>query len=283
MQLGESYIEKNLSKELGNIKQETKLSPLEEGLLNKYDFSDERNQIDDFRDVYSEEKIVRDKDILLAAKGKARKEDELQSDVDSKKEKRRGKLFESLFFHSAEKNKWFGDDFELMPSCEYDDWINHVDFILEANDVNHETMRIGIDVTTSVNGSAIVSKINQVNAGQLNKVDYFQSSDGTINGKCLLPRVVVGISPETLSEFAEDVKWNRANESIVQIMILDEMKRQILEFFKLSIEANGKESNITIELRKINTFIDTLLEKKENLRPIDFDAKVNDITFSLLR
>lgn len=247
------------------------LDPLREGenlLLKKYakTLEEYRLKMEDFEDVYGRETIEKDRAFLEALKAK----EEAKTD--------RGVLLEGILAEHAELSNWFGQDSSVIPLSEYDDRLAHGDLVLEMGE--EEKVRILMDVTSSVAQNTLEKKIDRsidgIKAGKLSKIKYFESGD--FKGRLeYVPRVVVGLNPETLREFCDDVLQdkNRQEKNPLQMMLLDEMLHQLTFMYETAKEVRGKDDRAAEEIKKALKLIQDLSIKKESLRDHDYDRKAN--------
>lgn len=275
-----------LHNKIDRTKQLDNLSPLEEKYFKKYseEINEGRLKLENFKDLektgeYAPGEI--EKDIAYVDAIKSRESSGTK----------RGALLEGIISEQAELSNWFGQDSSLIFLSEYDDRMSHSDLLLEMESDKGEPVRLLVDVTTSVDESKIDEKISRsydsLGGVKLGKVKYFESRMEELRGKLNgIPRVVIGINPGTLRDFCDNIreKNNRQEDNYIQLMLLEEIENQLAHMKEVLI-SNGKESGAAFsELSKSLGCIINLLEKKEDLRPLDYEKKVSgDKTYRLLR
>lgn len=271
---------------IDRTKQLDNLSPLEEKYFKKYseEISEERIKLENFKDLEAAGKYAPgeiEKDIAYVEAIKSRESSGTK----------RGALLEGIISEQAELSNWFGQDSSLIFLSEYDDRMSHSDLLLEMESDKGESVKLLIDVTTSVDESKIDEKISRsydsLGGVKLGKVKYFESRREEFRGKInSIPRVVAGINPRTLRDFCDSIreKNNRQEDNYIQFMLLEEIENQLAHMKEVLI-SNGKESGVAFsEVNKSLSCISNLLEKKEDLRSLDYEKKVSaDRTYHLLR
>lgn len=123
-----------------------------------------------------------------------------------------------------------------MPSSKFDDFKNGVDLVAEVRDqVAKKIYNLGLDVTTSERRAIEKARliINDLAAGKLGHVKYFNGQLSHRRGETALPKVVIGLPPEqivnlarsylAMSETAGDVKKRHA-----QWLLNHPLRREIL-------------------------------------------------------
>lgn len=257
------------------------LTPGEQRLFNEYVGKLKEAKLDpeDFPDVYSVEDI----------KGDMSWVDQLRKGESPKTPQ--GELLEAMLFELAELYDWFGENFSLVATSEYDDRKAHGDLVMEIESDSGEIMRLLIDVASGVDNINLREKmdrgVRQVEKGLLNSVKYFQSERDETKGRISdLPRVVIGMNPDSLRGLVDDILVNgkkSLNNHIAMFKLLDEMVFQLNRLAKLSLDSNGTDHKATRVLNGLLKEIRLVLDKKENLRDPNFGAKVKkDRTYDLL-
>ncbi|MEK7186879.1 MAG: hypothetical protein AAB690_00590 [Patescibacteria group bacterium] len=227
----------------------------------------ERIQESDFVGVYREKEIEADKEEvarrkLRAEKGQTKEKEELKKTAD---------VFEAIVLEQGELSKWFGEYGYTIGASEYDDWINGIDLLVEFRQPNlpeAPLLALGIDVTFSIDVTDKFDRVRkQIEDGSLAKIKYFSSEHSTEKGpRDNLPEVIVGVSAKTVNELQE--LWLGRDQMAIeqhriQIMILMEIKEQLLTFIEYSCSLNDKRLAGIFENRL--EIVEKLLGKKNDI------------------
>ena len=155
-----------------------------------------------------------------------------------------------------EMNDWMGPDVTTKQASRYDDIKNGIDTICEfeqESGVQH--LALALDITSSWNPTKKLSRIKEeIDAGKLSTVKYFESSDETFHGTLqLVPRVVIGAERKAIVELAE--LWlNKKNKELashpIQLQILNEIVHQLKAFMNYA-EKKGKTNVAAIYNRSL--------------------------------
>ncbi|HPL83606.1 MAG TPA: hypothetical protein PK757_02095 [bacterium] len=146
-------------------------------------------------------------------------------------------ILEAILHEQIEQNNYFGDRVWTIKTCDYDDYYNHIDSLLE---IRHPERRfanysgLALDVTSASRLEALEKKIRRIfkciQNGQLAKIKYFQSDFLNIRGeKSNIPLFVVGCDIHHTEELAK--LWNDGRERIlaqhpIQVALLEQITRQ---------------------------------------------------------
>lgn len=280
-----SFEEAVLNK-IDNAKQLDKLTPLEENYFKEYsrEVEDGRINPEDFlaledQGVYIKGEIKKDIGYVQAMKSR------------ESSGTKRGALLEGIISRHAELSEWFGEKSNLIFLSEYDDRMSHSDLLLEMENIKGESLKLLMDVTTSVDENRIDEKISQsydsLGNVKLGKVKYFESIGSDQRGKIYdIPRVVIGIDPNTLRDLCDSIKEkkNKQQDHYVQFMILEEVENQLIHM-KEALICKGKDAGVAFfSVNKLLNHTRSLLGKKEDLRPLDYEKKVSgDKAYRFLR
>ena len=120
-------------------------------------------------------------------------------------------ILEAILHEQIEQNDYFGENVWTIKTCDYDDYRNHIDSLLE---IRHPEPRfanysgLALDVTSASRLEALAKKIerifNHIKRGQLAKIKYFQSDFLNIRGeKSNIPLFVVGCDVHHTEELAK--------------------------------------------------------------------------------
>jgi hypothetical protein len=198
----------------------------------------------------------------------------------------RGKLLESLLSVFSESSNWFGENCHIILLSDYDDRMAHGDIVLEMKNDKGELSQILIDITTSIDESNLKKKIGRSYNGdgsvKLSNIKYYESEAEETKGPLLdIPRVVMGISPETLGILCEDIKekGRRQENNMVQLLLLDQVFAQLIT---MRNKANNPDKKDELALKKTalaSKIISTIIDRKKSLHTRDYELKANsDLT-----
>ena len=90
--------------------------------------NEQRPKLDNFKSIYGDEVVK--KDTELAAGLKKRFEQRYEGDGEKRMGQRFSAAFERVFKQWAGRLGWFGENSEIIPTSEYDDYVNGVDGVL---------------------------------------------------------------------------------------------------------------------------------------------------------
>ncbi|HPD07841.1 MAG TPA: hypothetical protein P5194_01690 [Patescibacteria group bacterium] len=198
-------------------------------------------------------------------------------------------ILEAILHEQIEQNDYFGENVWTIKTCDYDDYRNHIDSLLE---IRHPERRfanysgLALDVTSASRLEALAKKIerifNHIKRGQLAKIKYFQSDFLNIRGeKSNIPLFVVGCDVHHTEELAKLWGDGRARilaEHPIQIALLYQITRQAQIYWDYAKRNNQKEvadqyeeilkefEAITQERQTIITDIKNRPESKEFLQ-----------------
>ncbi len=216
--------------------------------------SQERIRMEDFIEDYGEEEIEWDK--KSARKLKERYEQkQLKLPEEERENHRIAKMLEKVIEEVAELNEWFGGEAVVIKTCDYDDYKNGVDLVLEFNGEKKRSF-LAVDVCMAFDYERVAGKVER----NLNKVKdedaplevkYYcseiEGSDGKVyKGKIkkAVP-VVIGIDRNNAEELFNDCAEllqtknkeakTRVHTSKAQVIFLEQIKNQ-LELYKESLE-----------------------------------------------
>jgi len=120
--------------------------------------NEQRPKLDNFKSIYGDEVVK--KDTELAAGLKKRFEQRYEGDGEKRMGQRFSAAFERVFKQWAGRLGWFGENSEIIPTSEYDDYVNGVDGVLVLNEEKKgsEYVALAID-TTHAGGDKIEEKM----------------------------------------------------------------------------------------------------------------------------
>ncbi len=200
--------------------------------------------------VYSEEEIKKDLELVK----------KIKSNPEYKVERSEGVIvFEHLAMEGIHEGLWFGDDASVIPTTEYDDLVNGVDFVVVFYDDQGE-FYLGIDATTGQEKRVIDYKLDKVvdklEHNKLFEVKYFYNEDTGVKGKIGLPLVVIGAHWDDVIDikghFLENRRQAQETERI-QLDFLLQAMGQLKAELEYLIRANipdKQDFRVEIELEK---------------------------------
>ncbi len=228
-------------------------------------------ELDDFKEVYGEEEVERDKEETERLKNIYK--EEMKEDPEKEKLKKFATIFEAIIHQHGEQAEWFGPNAYTIKSSDYDDFKNGVDEILEfhkesgeGKEISHLTM--GIDVTTKGSlDDKLRSVWRKVKSGELSEVKYFGSEEVEKGKLEHVPSVAVNAEPREIKKVM-DLWMEGRNKEIanhpLQIRILEQMEGQ-LETFQNWARENEKENLANIFEERLR-IIQSILEGKAELK-----------------
>ena len=267
------------------LAKEKPLQPVEEAIYNWYlknpNFIEKRaeekqlKELEEFKELpdYDEDEIKQDNQLVRELREKPQETDKTQ----------RGEIFEAIFETYTDMNGWFGDMI-ISKTSEYDDRINHTDFVLNSELDDGEEVFIAVDCTVTENQELIDKKIkrigNEMEGGKLSEIKYFSSSD--FEDKRILqnvPRIILALDQENLKNLCkvtlglinqEEGANRRFAECEIQINFLLQMKiqlekqRDFFHYLKNRRDDYPNEMLDSIEkaIKKVSEIIE---EKKDSL------------------
>lgn len=179
--------------------QEILLTPEEEVLYETYvpRWREAEPKPEEFRGIYNDIEIQSDKKFV---------EERKQSE---KEKHERAQLFEALLFHVLDQEEWLGERAYVARASEFDDRVNGTDLVVEFLGADGAVRRLAVDVTVTANIDTLRAKVQKIRenlaAGRLVNLKYFESeipdkTKATRGSVRDLPRVIIGIEPDSLKE-----------------------------------------------------------------------------------
>lgn len=159
-------------------------------------------------------------------------------------------ILEAIIYEHGEQSNWFGPHCQTIKTTPYDDIAHGVDEIIEFSEPGKETshLALGIDATYSTDrlGEKISQILNKIDSGQLSKVDYFVSGDGSYRGELnKIPIIILCATEGTVRSLADI--WVNDGRSLAenpfQLQILEEAAIQ-LDFFAKYAEKRDKPTAV---------------------------------------
>lgn len=222
------------------------------------------------------------KDIALSEKLSAKYETE-------NPHKKYADVIEGIFYEHIEQSNWFGETASTIKTSLYDDYINHVDLIVEFEDEVKSISHLGLAIDVTFGTTAMRTKFDKIReeilSGKLTEVKYFESDRSRHKGLYQkLPRVVIGVERDHVIELAAlwlDPKRKKEFASHpIQKVILQEMTSQ-LEWSIRFAKTGGPEAIALIPIfeRELSVVRRILAEKKN----IHTESYTNDRVFGSIQ
>ncbi len=200
--------------------------------------------------VYSEEEIKKDLELVK----------KIKSSPEYKVERSEGVIvFEHLAMEGIHEGLWFGDDASVIPTTEYDDLVNGVDFVVVFYDDEGE-FYLGVDATTGQEKRVIDYKLGKVvdklEHNKLFEVKYFYNEDTGVKGRIELPLVVIGAYWDDVidlkSRFLENRRQAQETERIQLDFLLQAMGqlKAELEYLIRTNVPDKQDFRVRVELEQ---------------------------------
>ncbi len=258
---------------------------------------DRLNEIDmnKFREMYTDKFV----DIDLEYIQDKEQEFEEEASFSKKEVKRRGEIMEAVTIFNL--SNWLGENVTARKASRFDDIRNKIDAVVEIDqETSREIMALAIDVT-HVSGAdrnsgqigrnlekKLLSIKKEIEKGRLGTIKYFESSDGTFQGKLSqIPRVVVGVDTRTLMQLVElwiNDKEEEIENHSVAFQVIEEMIMQLetyLEYAK-EIKQNKVQKALERQLKIIQKIqADKIANSNES--EIDFSYREKDRAFQEIK
>jgi len=233
----------------------------------------------DFRGLYGDEVVDRDLDWV-----KKQQQKHLERNSDSELwHKKVADILEAILHQQIENNNYFSERVHTIKTCEYDDFINHIDSILEITKPDQripDYSGIALDVTSASNPNSLSKKINRIldniDNNNLAKIKYFQSEESSVRGELRdVPLFVIGCDLKHTEELAQlwiDNKMRALADHPIQVILLQQIIEQAQQFKKYA-ESIGQEEIAQIYGHILKDFLDIAKERQEILARINQDPE----------
>ncbi len=193
-------------------------------------------------------------------------------------------IFEGIMVEQL-SGSWLGGKGQAYYSSKADDYLRHVDCIVEFNPEekksDHHYLGLGIDVTFSEDYSNVLSKMdtiwnNDIQRGAQTEVQYVETENYT--GKLPMHRVVLLGDKKTVLELAQlykDKKMNALNTHPFLVSMIGQIKIQLESYYaftrdrKLKGEALEKTTDTLRTFYKVYSIHQAFYEKKEEVLQAD--------------
>lgn len=205
----------------------------------------------------------------------------------------RGLLFEALLWRVLERQNWLGEHAWVARASEFDDRINHTDLVIEFTDPSDKEIIacLAVDITVTSSRPVLEDKVRNIaqelRQGKLASLRYAKSAAPYLAKKRMLgnvldiPRVIIGISPDSLKLLAENFLADPGNidkhplQKVLVEEIFDQLQRQRNKAAELKLSRE-----IIDKLDQILAVVVSIREIKQKTIPRDFT--VEDRTIELL-
>ncbi|HNW55728.1 MAG TPA: hypothetical protein PKN62_01460 [bacterium] len=233
----------------------------------------------DFRDLYGDDNVDRDLSWV-------KKQDELHQQRNTEAEihnKKIADVLEAIFHEQIELNEYFGPRVNTIKTCDYDDYLNHVDTILEIVDPekrNPDYSGIAIDVTSASNLDSLNKKVQRIlkniDHDKLARIKYFQSEASNFRGEIKnVPLFIIGCDVRHAEEIAklwEDGQQRALAGHPIQAILLRQIVEQAKRFRDYA-KSIGRENIAEIYDQIFKDFIGIAKEKEKTLLEINKDPQ----------
>lgn len=144
-------------------------------------------------------------------------------------------------------NNALGEEVNVYPASEFDDVVNHVDFVVRFPGMKKgEFFYLGVDVTTTDERQVLDGKLNltldKLENNSLDEIKYFvdEERDDPVKGKISLPRVVINVTGSRLLRVTEGFKQKRsyALDEDIREELIEEIKKQLERCMKYLLTKN---------------------------------------------
>lgn len=256
---------------------------------------------DDFKDIYPEQEVRSDQELVAVMKRKFEKDLDNLSEKEIARVDTGRKLSEALeiiVVGEGETYNWFGDGVFIVRTTEYDDIKNGVDAVLEiapkeGEDLGRQTRRLALAIDASMKAEefSIQRKFSRHKEYLIGKrppleVKYFCSVADKHKGKLIgLVPVVIGVEGGNVDQlidlFAQlaalgdapkgdknaraiyQKKIKEAESHPVQVIFLEEIQDQLRHYLKILESLQDKAGDFyRAEIKRILDFVESTLEAK---------------------
>lgn len=253
-------------------------------LLTMANKANEIDRIDhnSFIDLYGKEAVEAD-----TAWVKQQKELHQQKNTRSENwHKKVADILEAILHHQIEANDYFGENVWTIKTCEYDDFRNHIDSILEIRHPDQKSANysgIALDVTSASQPNRLMNKINRIlrkiKRGELAKIKYFQSDFLDIRGeKSNVPLFVIGCDLKHTEELAKlwyNDKQNTLAQHPIQVLLLEQIIQQA-QLYRDYAQQNNQPTIAKIYQQILDEFTIITTERETIIKTIKNNPKNRD-------
>lgn len=207
-------------------------------------------QMDDFRDLYSDQVVDADSAEVarLAARFSA------EQTPEEKRSKELATVLEAIILEQMDQSMWFGERVTTVAAAPYDDYVNGVDMIATVDVSGQARAHTGlaIDVTFSGNAKKKFDRIlRNISNGTAASVKYFDNGD--VRGELKqIPRVVLGVQGANAQHLGE--LWVSQKHALEQHPIIlqfaDQIFQQLEAYTFFAERVHGTNHPMTDMLRR---------------------------------
>lgn len=242
----------------------------------------DRIEHDDFIDLYGQEAVKTDTDWV-------EKQKDLHQQKNSPSEiwhKKVADILEAILHHQIEANNYFGENVWTIKTCDYDDFRNHIDSILEIRHPDQKSANysgIALDVTSASQPNRLMNKVNRIlskiKQGKLAKIKYFQSDFLNIRGeKSNVPLFVIGCDLKHTEELAK-LWYNDQQKTLaqhpIQVLLLKQITQQA-QLYRDYAQQNNQPAIAEIYQQILDEFETITTERKAIITEIEKNPKNRD-------
>jgi hypothetical protein len=242
----------------------------------------DRIEHDDFIDLYGQEAVKTDTDWVEQQK-------DLHQQKNSPSEiwhKKVADILEAILHHQIEANNYFGGNVWTIKTCDYDDFRNHIDSILEIRHPDQKSANysgIALDVTSASQPSRLMNKVNRIlskiKQGKLAKIKYFQSDFLNIRGeKSNVPLFVIGCDLKHTEELAK-LWYNDQQKTLaqhpIQVLLLKQITQQA-QLYRDYAQQNNQPAIAEIYKQILDEFKTITTEREAIITEIEKNPKNRD-------
>lgn len=226
-------------------------------------------KMSDFSDVYSEIEIKRDEKKVSEIKTSFDKEATLRSEI-----------LAAVLQEQIEMSEWLGENAFTIQTTDYDDYINHTDFIIELDNGENESDKLAIDVTVGTNPDKLNNKIKKIQKeldyGRGTSIKYYNSEINPDNKgrQNDIPSFIISMENEELSKLcnltANTIGENKITgsnqklaESPLQLSILENIIIQIDKQIKYLNKNRKIQTTIFSRLERLKIKLNEIIENKK--------------------
>lgn len=267
------------------------------GLLEKAKDSDKkRPDMYSFKDIYDEKEIIEDDVKVKKLKKKWNEENnkyfKFMRDFST--------VYETAVMDILDKNKFLGENNEIIPASEYDDIFNGIDGVLIIHQDNLENEYVGLnfDVTFSSTDKNIEEKIESIKQcireGVLPTLKYFQDPKTKEHKKISLPKIIIGSQQSSADGLVR--LWGKSDENNseklknhpVQSKIIVEALSQLGYFYDFAKnlaektredDKREKYNDICIKYQKMHRYFYNIYLAKKDLIESHYNEIINDTVY----
>ncbi len=235
--------------------------------------------LDDFVDLYGEENVSRDRKYV------ADREEgfKVGSNDQEAEHLQLAVIFEAILHEHGEQSNWFGSTATTVKASRFDDIAHGVDEIVEfTEDDSISFLALAVDATYSQFTDKKLSRIkDEIDRGELTKIKYAVAEQNNFRGELTkVPRVIVGVSAETIYELAELWLSNRNKdlaEHPVQFQIVEEIIEQCEVFGKYA--QNIGKPEIAQKYERTRAIVQAVMDEKK--KGLHDTGKRDDVSVAL--